>query len=257
MRFEYIVLLIIAFNVITAVMQRRAKKARAEAQQRAAGGAAARGAAVRQSASKPFEVENDEGEDEEEWGGEYRDPYADRDSGPATTSRRPGSDAVTGVGASRPSGDEPMQMPSMGRDILDQLARDLGLKLPKPAPRPAQIEARPAPVDTAAATRSARESAHETVRAERVAEREMEREKLLASRTREIHGVERTVSGPALTKVKPVSSPVRIVPIDEAARSRTAPGSTPLRLNLSGPERLREAFVLKEILDLPVSRRRR
>lgn len=248
MRFEYIVLLIIAFNVITAVMQRRAKKARAEAQQRAAGPSGV----ARQSKPTPFE---DEGEEEEEWGGEYRDPHADRDAAPTTVSRRPGGDPGTGVGASRNSGDEPMQMPSMGRDILDQLARDLGLKLPKPAPRPAQIEVKPSPVavDTAAATRNAREAARETVRAERVAEREMERERLQVFRTRE-PAITRAVTGPAVSQARPVSAVARI---DEAARSRTAPGTTPLRLNLRGPERLREAFVLKEILDLPVSRRRR
>lgn len=159
MRFEYLILLIIAFNVVAAVVKNRAKKSR-----------------------EP---------------GSRRDESA-RDA-----------------------------MPGLGRDILDQLARDLGLRLPRPVePEPASGEA-PAPVYAG------------EVRDGNPRERE--------------RAVERTPEkSPTPSPVAPARG-VRSQP----ARSRTAVGASPLRDSLLGKDRLREAFILKEILDPPLARRGR
>ncbi len=163
MRFEYIVLLIIAFNVVTAVMKSRAKKAKA------------------------------------------RVPEANRN-------------------AERPVA----EMPGLGRDILDQLARDLGLRLPVPGPSlPVPAEAStPEPV---------MERREESLREQ---ERQKEKAVVKAQEKRMLQ------AEAAQTKAR-----------SEPSRSRTGIGASPLRNSLLGQDRLREAFILKEILDLPLARR--
>jgi hypothetical protein len=214
-RFETIILLIVAFNVVTAVLQRRAKKKAREAAERAARSPEP---ASSPRASRPDRIEDDDADDAD------------------------------------------LRMPSLGRDILDQIARDLGLKTPKPAPPPAPREARPAPAPAPVFERpwptGAREAAEVPVIAER---RETENRRPESPYV--IPDVEVAVasdarsSGRAATAKEPARSKVR----GEALRKTPVVASVPLapRLNLRDPARLREAFVMQEILGAPVSRRER
>lgn len=104
-------------------------------------------------------------------------------------------------------------MPSLGRDILDQLARDLGLKIPSPAPQPAPRPApRPAQVSKPVSQQSARPAT-------------------------------------SLSSPEPARKPRPVVQV--------AAPVPPVSVNVGRLDaaRLREAFVLKEILDPPVARR--
>jgi hypothetical protein len=215
MRFEYIVLLIIAFNVVTAVMKSRAKKAREQAAHGPAG-SGNRSAPPPEAQSGPHYEEFEEDEEE------YQNPYAGHRAGRQNLPEGPGED--------RRSERPVAELPSFGRDILDQLARDLGLRLPQP---PA-----PVPAPASSSTTSASSSRVETSRSNPV----------VAARVSGREAQPR-IAATGMTAAKSGRS--------EATRSRTGIGASPLRDSLLGKDRLREAFVLKEILDLPLARRPR
>ena len=107
MRFEHIVLLIIAFNVVSAVLQRRAKKAREKA--------------LRESGGVPADPEDAWYEDEDE------------EEQPARRPARP--EPAAARSSAPPDAGGPQRQPSFAQDILDQIMRDLGLK-PNPVPPP-------------------------------------------------------------------------------------------------------------------------
>jgi hypothetical protein len=242
MRFEYIVLLIIAFNVITALLQRRAKKARAEA--------AARGTGAGSSRTEPEWYEE---EDEEEIIDMER-PYRDDRQGWEDRRR----EAAVPV-ASGPDAREAERMPSMGRDILDQIARDLGLKVPRSetpaadrtmpnAPRPDSMSREHMPktftpdkVRSEPPRQEARPVTPKPARAYTATDKEYDR--LALMRTRAPAPLERAFAS------KPLAPVGSIPPV----ASRSAEGAP--RPDLKDPRRLREAFIVKEILDLPLSRR--
>jgi hypothetical protein len=227
MRFEYIVLLIIAFNVVTAVMKNRAKKTRDQA---ARGGAGVPDSVPqnRDRTASSASYEYDEDEEEEE----YQDPYAghrpERQSPVVRSAETRGSESREGE--ARGSEAPVPELPSFGRDILDQLARDLGLRLPKPSAPP--------PAPASASTASASSARGEISRVNPV----------VATRAPGREAQPRTAAT-GMTAAKSGRS--------EVTRSRTGIGASPLRDSLLGKDRLREAFVLKEILDLPLSRRAR
>jgi hypothetical protein len=238
-RFEYVIVLIVLFNVANALWQRHQKKTRAEALRRqgetGAGGAADAARDARRATLPSAWDAEDEDEEREERGGDLRNPYRDGEAAAASPERR--------VGESR-NREEPnreqresVEMPSLGRDILDQIARDLGIRVPKPAPVPASGPVRSVPSAPAAKGNAARDNARELARANLAAERST------ASRVRETPSVS--------------DGTRRAAQASEAVRSRTASGAMPLRESLQGMDKLREALILKEILDLPLARRRR
>ncbi len=221
MRIEHIILLIIAFNVVSALVQRSRKKKRAE---QASQGAARPGRPSPDHADPEWEPEDED----EEW---------EHGSRPRREDDRP----VT-------------EMPSLGRDILDQIARDLGLKTPKPGPAQPEKPARRVPERPAApASRRASESV--------VARRSAERPSSAPAPDRS--AFEQPYTPPeyrpeyksGYSRPGAASTPKR--PGGDSTPVRKAPESlrTPL-VNLHEPGKLREAFVLKEILGAPVSRRR-
>jgi hypothetical protein len=204
MRFEHIVLLIIAFNVVTAVVQRRAKKkARAKLE-----------AAARSGRVQPAEAPSPRGwnspEAEE---GEWED-----------------------ASRSEPVAEQPDrgQMPSLGRDILDQIARDLGLKTsPRPSPMPREPMEAPEP--------EWREREREVVR-ERPPRAAQPAPRLAEARAATI-----APAPPVVPRARVSTPPVR-------ARAATADHLP--RVDLKSAAKLREAFILKEILDRPLALRR-
>ena len=189
MRFETLIFLIIAFNVVAAVVKRRAKSKAQQSQ-------------PEQQSQPPR-------------------PDASR-----TRSPERADDAF----------EEPMRMPGLGRDILDQIARDLGLKVPKPAP----------------AEPVARESRREEYRAESRPEMRAPApaRSIPTDRNAENRQSETPYVTPGIAK-DPARGKVRA----EVAVRKT-PGTTLVpRVNLRDPVRLREAIMLKEVLGEPVSRR--
>jgi hypothetical protein len=214
-RFEYLILLIVAFNVITALVKRRAARKAREAVGR-------EGRAERDASSVPRASGDTDGTDE--------------------------------VG----------RVPGLGRDILDQIARDLGLKLPKPA----SPESRPRPANSDNSTRPATPANSERPAPVIVARREAPRpmpESSVERRAAERRSVENrqaeaayaTPATEAARSASPAKDPKRS-PVTGVAPARKTPTSTPVaRVDLRDPAKLREAFVLKEILGAPVSRGRR
>lgn len=246
MRFEHIILLIIAFNVVSAVIQRRAKK-RAEAEEAAGQG---------QDTGIPgADPEWREGEA----GGRGRVPSRDRDG------REPGHRAP-GAAGRHDSDDEVEPLPSFARDIFDQLARDLGLKVPRPQPQPRESlppePPAPRPVRPPAPTsRSSTPSpSHPPVRPSRPrpfpggrdasppSAHAPVREDLKRGRAMEVTGS----AGRPVREAPPL--PAAVSALSQAERSHQAGVGRP---DLGSPQRLREAFILKEILDAPVARRPR
>lgn len=221
MRFEYLILLIVAFNVITALVKRRAARKAREAVGR-------EGRAERDASSVPRASGDTDGTDE--------------------------------VG----------RMPGLGRDILDQIARDLGLKLPKPSspespPRPANSDnstrpatpansERPAKVGRPAPVIVARREAPRPMPESSVERRAAERR---SAENRQAEAAYATPAAEAARSASPAKDPRRS-PVTGVAPARKTPTSTPVaRVDLRDPAKLREAFVLKEILGAPVSRGRR
>ena len=233
MRFEYVILMIIAFNIISAVVQRRAKK-RAEAEEQAA-------------------------------------------------------HTQGGSGASVPEPEEVERLPSFGRDILDQLARDLGLKIPRPQtttpgapgpspsglPHPSRGRPREASPPSPVLVREERtrtlSSSERSVRPERNdrdrdmrsrgtqtvevrTERVKERMRPAPSGMRPVRVTTPPISPEISSKIslERAARPVAVSVIEEVQQKKS-----PYRPDLTGPGRLREAFILKEILDAPVARRPR
>jgi hypothetical protein len=246
MRFEYIVLLIIAFNVISALMQRRAKKAREAAGQ------------------------SDPNADEEDW-------MEDDDEAREVARRRAPSQPAS-TSSRIPDEERVEKMPSLGRDILDQMMRDLGLKVPSPSsPQPPSsrpASSSPSPATSRPVPMSARSGATSSSSAERPVsqddlglqreqrerrERELaaesarareqikEWERLANSRSR---NPERQAAASRQTLVTPRKQPTSVAaPMASSAANRV--------MDLRNPNRLREAFIVKEILDAPLSRRPR
>lgn len=236
MRFEHVILMIIAFNVVSAVLQRRAKK-RAEA-------------AEAEQAAGSVDPWAEADELQEEWGEQRRVPSRERDG------RERGGRRVEASQA--PDGDEVERLPSFGRDILDQLARDLGLKVPRPqapAPKAPPSSSTPSTPPTHPSRGVPREVSppHPVLREERA---EVSRTVSFPERPREVSGERRERAD--RVRPAPVARPVRAtLPAAVSAVSAldTQHDAPVRRPELHDRARLREAFVLKEILDAPRARR--
>ena len=197
MKFEYIILLIIAFNVIAAVVKKRkADKASLPAP---APTSRARTEAERVRDLRAQDHSGNTREHRAETRGEVRDA-------------REGQDLEALEPAPRKGG--------MGRDLLEQLAKEIGLETAPPErPRP---EASPYKAEQRPESTAARRAAPEVVAVVPPA----------------THRVPRRVTAP-------------VTPIAPAAPLRSTPG-----LDLRDREALRGAIIAREILGPPVSRGR-
>ncbi len=138
----------------------------------------------------------------------------------------------------------------VGKDLLGQLARELGLKLPesdapprpiptpRPAPAPAPAEGKPAYGQAAHSTR-AKPEAYTAERERPQSLRDLLSAQKAASSTEGENAPRRV---PHAKPLEPVSQPA--APMLRAGE-------------LSDPESLRRAFILKTILDKPVSQQSR
>lgn len=234
MRFETLILLIILFNVVTAVLQKRAQKAKK-----------ARQAEEAREGASDAEMHWPEGEDpefrEEEWEAVPAEPpdvrhgqthgrtrtrgraSAERDRVPGPERRRVPAeesrrvrDEVRNVGAeeeTRRHDERGGKLAHAGRDLLERIARDLGIETRKGAERRGE---------------SAKGSSRRKP-------------------------VRHPVIG-AFERITP-AAPVRpTAPVDGGAAGKR---DRPFRVNLRESRKLREAVVLKEILDAPLARRPR
>ncbi len=259
MRFEHIILLIIAFNVVSAVIQRRAKK-RAEAED-----AAGQGMDAGIPGADPAWREGD-------GGGRGRVPSRDRDG--RERGRLPRGAAERQ--APDPDSDEVERLPSFARDIFDQLARDLGLKVPRPQPRESVPPApqaprpvtRPAPTSGSPSSSSSPSSpsypsypsSHPSRPRPSPGGRDVAppsspasvREDLKRARGRDVPGATGRPAGRPVREAPPLPAAVSALSQGEPAQREGM-----RRPDLTNPQRLREAFILKEILDAPVARRPR
>ncbi len=225
MRFEYLILLIILFNIVTAMAQKRARKAREEDEARAA---AAQG-------REPLPPADEDAFDA--WEQEWEDPVEVPASSRETSRRGPPADRSTRYeqraeerrhavsDESRQVRDpvrkveemsrrvgEPGEHASKGGGFLERIARDLGIEIP-----------------------GARDE-----------ERRMRREELRR----------RPLRAPELGKFERIKAAQPVKPVAvETSEARARP--KPVRIDLSSPQKLREAVVVREILDPPVARRDR
>lgn len=131
---------------------------------------------------------------------------------------------------------------SAGQDILAQLAKELGLQIPTPPPpappaRHSNTNVTPARSPQSASAPSPRHARLETPLPAETATRRPE-------------------TRPAASSRRP-ETPAPIEPLPQASVFEAAPVSDEWRPNLSDPAALRQAFILKTILDRPLSLRPR
>jgi hypothetical protein len=239
-----LILLIAAIQVVAGILAKRKKKQQAEAARgndvdRKRSEAARRAEAARQAESRSRTSYDEDGaDDEEEWEEHHL------------------RGETRGTPAAKPSGAETRKPQSTG-DLLTQLAKELGLQLPipttgtptpEPEPRSAPPAPKPAPKPIQPAQKSATQSAaaRPTATAQRVADA-AKRPERQASRNLSSES-SRTIreGGESAPRRAPSN-----VPVTQAAPVRAA--YDPALEGLRDPEALRRAFILKTILDKPLS----
>jgi hypothetical protein len=120
-KFETLIVLVIAFNVVTAVLKNRARKAKLKNEMPSS-------PAPTPAVPAPSEAK------------EIRRPTA-----PHQIRKAPVETTLASVKESIPS--EKPKPVGLGKDLLDQLAKELGLQLPQPTlPKPVPSQLRPMPV---------------------------------------------------------------------------------------------------------------
>ncbi|MEO6097913.1 MAG: hypothetical protein ABIW76_20540 [Fibrobacteria bacterium] len=296
-----IILLVIAFQVVMGILaKRKAAKKAAEASRDARTGGSAPAGTGPASANAPtaWGGGHSEDESEEEWDEHHRREEGEiRPDTRARHRRLPDESIVTGHGrkpqemredareirdiregashetreGSGPAARKPSpaagKAADLGKDLLSQLARELGLDLPtgnRPAPRAPQPSPRPQPAGStapsartvhpakaAAVKASATQAAREAAASARMAlERDKDRHTEISRRAamdaqaraaRDQSGENAPRRDPRNFSATPAPAP--------AMRSASATA----RANLMDVKSLRNAFILKTILDKPLS----
>lgn len=221
-----IVLAIIAFNVIAGLMSKRKKRPpKAEPIPGSQGD-------PKGDAKRRLEEAQAQAAAERERKAAEREANRERDEGRVSARSQSGSSRTQGTAAS-PAQDPGAKAKEAGRDLLGQLARELGLELPEPAkPVP---PARPAPASRPA-------PAARPVSGSKPNPAQSRPGSVGPIATRQAAGREREEEGSAPPKPVPLAPP-------EPVR----PEVQPLALELSNAESLRKAFILKTVLDKPLS----
>jgi hypothetical protein len=256
-----IILLVIAFQVIAGILTSRKKKKQAEENARRMPSAGSPTASPAPAQPKPHTAigrGHSEDEDEEEWDEHHMRDDGDRKPDTRASHRRlpdethPSRRTSESAPATGPGMDKG-KAAEMGKDLLTQLAKELGLELPtgsRPAPRP-QPQSRPAsvrPQPAAAAKKPPAKAAIQQTRAqmEKAAnDRTTAMEK--AARAGETSRTVRNEgeNAPRRAPSNPADTPV------SAYSSRQAPPAA--KVMLMDVKSLRNAFILKTILDKPLA----
>lgn len=231
-----IFVLVIFYNLITAFLKKRAKKKLEEAERN--GGAGPRGATVSTSTEevvarkREVPVRTARSEDEEivqSW-----------DEKSFSAEEEEAENPYREMGRPKPSAMKPA--PSAGKDLLTQLAREIGLQLPeapsarKPAPAPGKAPVPPASkgsAPTSLPARNKRVTSYDEDHARTVADSAPGRD---------------MTSAPGIAAVESANAAayVTLDPLRPTAL-------TALRADLFDGESLRRAFILKTVLDKPLS----
>ena len=221
-----IILGVIAFNVVMSIIAKRKKKALAEAKDPQAA------ARLKEQARQRMEAER----------AKAQSAAAAREAA-ARSARQQADRRETAPEASEERGDQALDV---GKDLLGQLARELGLKLPeseaprRPAPqRPATPQAPAARAPQKAEARTSKKAVFEGYSAER--ERPKSMKDLLAAQK-------------AASAQEGENAPRR-VPRAEAVPEPVRAAGPMVRAQDLDAEALRRAFILKTILDKPVTLR--
>ncbi|MDB5048333.1 MAG: hypothetical protein JWO30_1404 [Fibrobacteres bacterium] len=240
-----IILLLIAVQVVYKVMSKR--KAAKQAEEASRNPAASRGPAQGGPAGaavtprKPQAIPDgrnsyDEARDQEDWdehhmSGESRDarPAAGQPPQPDRTGNAP----AAGQGKAA----------DLGKDLLSQLARELGLEIPsapqrKPASAPAARPQPAQPVGQKTKADTARPTSQATTLSKRVAEKG-------AVKT-DADGPTDRYRNESVPREAPGNTPVTAEPMARSLSDLT-------RESLGDAESIRRAFILKTILDKPIS----
>jgi hypothetical protein len=250
-----IILFVIALQVVLGIMAKRKARKQAEEAARNPNGSADGGSGA--AASLPSGARtpsawgsgHSEDESEEEWDEHHSDEDDEgaraRPDTRVQHRRLPDESPVSRQDGSRDEhpvrkGMDKAKAAELGKDLLSQLAKELGLEIPtgpKPAPRPVPPPARPLPAAPAPAAKpkaSAIQAARETAASAKMARaRETARPGLDAGE----NTPRRAPGYLAVTPAAPMAARV----------SATA------RASLMDLKSLRNAFILKTILDKPLS----
>ena len=221
-----IIIGVIAFNVVMSIIAKRKKKAQAEAKDPQAA------ARLKEMARQKMETER----------AKAQSAAAAREAA-ARNARQQAERRETAPEGSEERADQALEV---GKDLLGQLARELGLKLPeteaprRPVPRPTAQQTSPARGSSQKGeTRPAKKSVFEAYSGER--ERPKSMKDLLAARK-------------AAAAQEGENAPRRI-PRAEAVPETVRPPGPMVRAQDLDAEALRRAFILKTILDKPVTLR--
>ncbi len=259
-----IIFLIILFNVVTAYIKNRAKKKKLEEQRAAAikvkeGLGGSLGAnnsggrdrvvstATEETVAKKKEApvwasQHDADEVTQDWDEHNLSDYGDEESeNPYREPSRP-NPVVLKQGPTPNS--ERSQVAEAGKDLLTQLARELGLNIPqrpqpnpvpRPVPNPTPNPVQPAPLSADAQLRNKRATAGYDDQGRTVAD--------------SAPGKDMT-SAPGIAAVESANAAAYVTRDPLRPTAMTA-----IRADLFDPESLRRAFILKTILDQPLSLR--
>lgn len=141
----------------------------------------------------------------------------------------------------------------LGKDLLSQLAKELGLEIPtdhKPAPRPAPAPARPLPAaQTPPAKASATQAAKQSAASAKMAQSRAKDRQTEISRRGDQNSGRRQDAGE--NTPRRASGYLAATPAEPMAVRLTA--SATARASLMDVKSLRNSFILKTILDKPLS----
>ena len=129
----------------------------------------------------------------------------------------------------------------MGKDLLTKLAKELGIELPKPEPKPAPRPATTPPPPASAGRAAPRLPGAGSPRAQCPPDRTRSRARAAEEARSRSHQVTHRASGPG--------------PSQWSGTPTGMPPASVTAAELAHPEALRQAFILKTILDRPLSMR--
>lgn len=243
-----IILFVIFLQVVFGILAKRKAQKQAEEAARNPDGAMGEGAFPEERPSLPSPVRR-----KTRWGGQSEDESeADWDEHHSEEIERSRAEGRKGIDKGKAK--------ELGKDILSQLAKELGLEIPtspKPAPRPAPAPPRPQPAAPAPSAKSkasaigGKVSAIEAKQssAERMAKAKGRHTEISRRSSEDYPDRKRQDAGEST----PRRPPGYLAVTPSAPMAPRASASATARASLMDVKSLRNAFILKTILDKPLS----